>query len=369
MSKSWWRWGVMTAFIGLLAWVWWWPDPAPEDLSSLSNQELIASLDNPRQAIRRAAAGQLLLRAKTVIPDLIQAVLLSPPDRIDDVMVLLEELLLSSDESVAAQAEEALEDLVLQRAGPPSHAAEHVLLRNGMLRHTRALSQVSRWGAQLLVPGSDTRLPPEFFPRDSTIIMAGPRSWTATRMLLINERWTGGTSGLRWLARLFPGEALLIYVDDDAPIPEQAWELVLALRRETEVRFRHQACLGVSYTRDATEPTVHAVVPHSPADRAGIQPGDLLVALNGEPMRHFGFIIRWLRQHRPGEEITVHVRRWQQRAWIDLTLSLTLGTDFAWGACRCWEDYQAAEKSGASSLVPKPEAPQPAGDSHLEKPD
>jgi regulator of sigma E protease len=53
---------------------------------------------------------------------------------------------------------------------------------------------------------------------------------------------------------------------------------------------------------------VPSVMPGSPAEKAGLQPGDLILAVNGEPVHHFYDVMRMVRP-RAGQHLTLTVRR------------------------------------------------------------
>jgi predicted metalloprotease with PDZ domain len=71
---------------------------------------------------------------------------------------------------------------------------------------------------------------------------------------------------------------------------------------------QHRAALGFSINRDnATSPAIASVDRDSGASEAGLQEGDILIALNGESIPRTPE--RWLRDHQPGERISLKVRR------------------------------------------------------------
>jgi serine protease DegQ len=75
---------------------------------------------------------------------------------------------------------------------------------------------------------------------------------------------------------------------------------------------------GLSVTQGTL---VVRVVAGSPADRAGLKPGDVLLAINDETLDSEHPFLNVLLHHKPGETVTLHVNRYGQT----LTLQATLG--------------------------------------------
>jgi predicted metalloprotease with PDZ domain len=91
---------------------------------------------------------------------------------------------------------------------------------------------------------------------------------------------------------------------------------------ELKVEKRAAPALGfwtTSRSPDA-QTRVSQVVPGSAAETAGLQAGDALVTLNGQPMPRY--LPMWLRQHEPGETVTLRVQRDNQ----ELDLKFELGS-------------------------------------------
>ncbi len=65
---------------------------------------------------------------------------------------------------------------------------------------------------------------------------------------------------------------------------------------------------GYSGLLPPLEAVVRQLVPGSPAAKAGLEPGDRIVAVNGEPVAQFYDLIRLISPH-PGEPVTLTVRR------------------------------------------------------------
>jgi S1-C subfamily serine protease len=70
---------------------------------------------------------------------------------------------------------------------------------------------------------------------------------------------------------------------------------------------------------------VYAVERGGPADRAGIQPGDVLISLAGRPLDSVEQLFAALRLHRPGQEVAVVLLRDGKRQSVKVRLSKTPG--------------------------------------------
>jgi serine protease Do len=67
--------------------------------------------------------------------------------------------------------------------------------------------------------------------------------------------------------------------------------------------------VGVRGNRDNDEPVVAGVIPGSPAEKAGVQPGDVVVRFEDRRVRSFQDIVRAVRDHEPGDRVVVEVLR------------------------------------------------------------
>ncbi len=68
-----------------------------------------------------------------------------------------------------------------------------------------------------------------------------------------------------------------------------------------------------------------AVTPGGAADRAGVEPGDRILAVDGEPVETYEELVVLIRSLRPGDEIELQVRRGDNILTLDLTLGATVG--------------------------------------------
>src|SRR5262249_15371752 len=129
------------------------------------------------------------------------------------------------------------------------------------------------------------------------------------------------------------GVGIVVPVETLGPVVSQ-------LRAEGRVRY---GFLGVqtrslsieSVTEKGQEVPLGALVenvlPESPAARAGLKPGDLIVAFEGERVEYPGQLARWVAGSAPGSTIELVWVRDEGRQSGRLTLA-NAPADYAWGA-------------------------------------
>ena len=78
--------------------------------------------------------------------------------------------------------------------------------------------------------------------------------------------------------------------------------------------------LGILLT-SATPPAIFAVAPETPAAVAGLQEGDTVLTMDGEPVRLHRDMVAILGSKRPGDTLRVEVERHGQRLTLEPTLA------------------------------------------------
>jgi len=68
---------------------------------------------------------------------------------------------------------------------------------------------------------------------------------------------------------------------------------------------------------------VHDVAPDSPAARAGLKAGDVIFKADGKEVKNFDALAEHVKNHKPGDKLTLHVRRDGK----EQTLTVTVGED------------------------------------------
>ncbi|MBS0208227.1 MAG: PDZ domain-containing protein [Planctomycetes bacterium] len=81
-----------------------------------------------------------------------------------------------------------------------------------------------------------------------------------------------------------------------------------------------RGALGVTMTRTGTARVVR-VAPNSPAFRAGLLPGDKIVAIGDEEIKNFHDVIRVVTGHKPGQKVEIIFERNGLQGDVDVVLS------------------------------------------------
>ena len=76
---------------------------------------------------------------------------------------------------------------------------------------------------------------------------------------------------------------------------------------------------GLGFDGDAGA-LVASVVPDSPADKAGVLPGDVIVGINGEDLERLKELTRKVAAVKPGEEVEIEVWRNGERETLDVAI-------------------------------------------------
>lgn len=332
-----WRWLGGMVVIAALALILFVPDPTPQDLSLLSNRQLLELVGSPRAVVRDAASGQLLSRAKSIVPTLGAAVMEADDVRRDAIISLLQELFLSNDPTVCEAAESTLEALSRHHNPELAEAAEGVLVANSNLRHARALSQLLQHGALLRELEH---------PVDQATMPQGPgseSSWTAqAHIVVFDARWQGGDEGLKFLLRVYPFDPLALHLTREAPVSAEGLQQLRTRRPRISVRRENESCLGVlvddSRQTSGNGVQFTQVVPNSPAAQAGLRRGDILSFFNGRKIRSFPDLQDCATNCRPGDRVELQI----VRQGVVYRVKLPLGSDFRTGVCGC-VDQQPTE--------------------------
>lgn len=80
------------------------------------------------------------------------------------------------------------------------------------------------------------------------------------------------------------------------------------------------AFLGVAPNDDTEDDRIDMIIPGSAADKAGIQPGDLIVKFGDKPIEKYDDLPPLVRKHKPGDTVAVIIQRGDETLSLDITL-------------------------------------------------
>lgn len=107
------------------------------------------------------------------------------------------------------------------------------------------------------------------------------------------------------------------------PVPERPpeWRITPAPEAPGPTPFpSERPYLGVRFIMRERGAEILEVVPDSPADKAGLQVGDLILEVDGQQVRPSRPLIDILLSYRPGDRVTLTVERDGEKLEIPVTL-------------------------------------------------
>ena len=147
--------------------------------------------------------------------------------------------------------------------------------------------------------------------------------WPARWSVTLDDRWTGGAAGLRHL-RAIAG-LRQVHITDNCPIPAAARTALLAGDYgEFSIERRSKAFLGVTFhANGAGGCQIVGVTPGSPAARAGLMRGDVIVQFGDAPIATAVDLLDAIRTHGTVGEATAVTfdRPNRKRRTLPVTLS------------------------------------------------
>ena len=86
------------------------------------------------------------------------------------------------------------------------------------------------------------------------------------------------------------------------------------------------AVIGVQGDPDADEAVIESIEPGLPADKAGIQVGDVIRRFDGETVPDFATLRKLVRSHKPGDKVLVELRRGNETIQLKLEIGKRTGS-------------------------------------------
>lgn len=259
----------------------------------------LKALEHAEFRVREAAAQRLVSRNVTVVPFLAGLAQTGSAEASVRAFELLRQLHRDGDDETYEAVEAAYEALVQSDNILAASRAEAAIEVVGAVRHRRALASFRKLGGVVQFvsdedPTGDSPPPP-------------------IRYVMLNRHWTGGDDGLKYLRRIddfrqtvqFQQRSALYVIKNAKISPEALAELKVTFAGA--VVERGPACLGVKPSSEFGEGGVPIgeVVAGSAADRAGLQPDDIIYEFDNVPIPDFDKLVERIGEHQPGDKIRV----------------------------------------------------------------
>ncbi len=136
---------------------------------------------------------------------------------------------------------------------------------------------------------------------------------------------------MRELSDHKPGEIIKIETRRGEEIQQREIELLTRDGRPAHVTKatpkldvpspRPRVYLGASLDNTAASAEISEVTPESPAATAGLRAGDRITAVDGKPTKTSQALAEKVRQHKPGDKISLTVERGDERLTLEVTLT------------------------------------------------
>jgi membrane-associated protease RseP (regulator of RpoE activity) len=294
---------ALVAGIGWLIYAAYFASPRERTRSVADAAERVASVNRQE---RTAAIDSLLARGPTVARELEELAVADDGAASEAALIALEALLWRGDDRMVTAVVASLNRIADGGSRAAAAHARVVLLRTSDLRQARAIEELRSLGAVIGVV-------------DNVAVPEGDVNGRNVAFIQLGAEWQGDDAALQHFEVLTPLRYL--YLERGDEISGTARERLQARLPRLKIVVSGSACLGITGDDTRRGFVLSAVQPDSPADRGGMFPGDVLVALDRVPVRTFDVLLEQFRGRTAGESVDVTV----QRGGEEVTLQVVLG--------------------------------------------
>lgn len=263
---------------------------------------LIEKLGSPKFVDRATATRELARGGLPAVSALREAAVSGNPEVSIRAVVAMENLWLramdESDDPTADAALGALDELSVSGSAAQRGRIEALLAAYAPQIQKFAVDEIRRLGGTVRYNESILEI-------DEVTGATRPQ----IQYVVIGTAWAGGEEGLRHIRRAGPSG---VYFIRGTKLPEGAAER-FEVAAGIPVQIRGPAYLGVrsaSLVLQGVEGClVDSAEPGTPAAKAGVRQGDLIVAFNGKKIVTFEQLVKEIEQTKPGQTVDAVVRR------------------------------------------------------------
>ncbi len=282
----------------------------------------IAALDDDRFHVRESATQQLRHAGAQAVGPLREAAAQGSLEVIVRAVDVLQTMAADEDRALARAAKSALEELAADRITAASQYATAALGALRVVEQRRAIEDLFALGGAF---GSGS-------------IPGGP---TTPSHVELKKSWRGGDQRLDLLRHLIQLDRLSIYGSQitDAAVPhlavlknlrrlelygtritDQGLEQLRTALPATEIDIRRGGLLGVRGQPSDVVCRFTDVAPGTAAERAGLQPGDVVLQCEGQPVADFKAMTAIIATKHGGDKLQMTILRGERRLQVEVTL-------------------------------------------------
>lgn len=276
----------------------------------------IAALDSPLYASREQAQASLVRIGGPAVTALHRGAEGGSLERTSRAVRALGQIAAGGDLPTFERVQDALESLTRSKSRPVSRRAQIELEGLGEVRTRHAIARFETLGGRMKKARS---------PIATQAALANGIDFRPGAQAVLNRKWHGSDEDLVLLTRIANLET--VYVTRSAPVSAEALEKLRRAintaqpNRRFQIQPRGDAMVGIQAGTGEERCLVSGVEEGSPADRAGLKPGDIITHYNGEEIDGFERLVEITRELTPGTKVTLEVVRREQSKSIELELA------------------------------------------------
>ena len=275
------------------------PQPSTDEI-----EQWIRDLNAPEFARRETATRRLIAAGPAATNLLVKGAQNGSLETTCRITTILRAWYTSGKDELIEPAEAAFEQLVESKNRHIASRAVATLEQYATtIRQDRAIAQIKLLGGTIEVSTFGGR--PRF---------AGPED-VRTFIVILGRSWRGGEEGLKYLRRV-SGLTQLYLLQDQTNgkivTPGVTQDSIDELRRALpilNVDYRGPAFLGIKTLPNIPICHIHEVPADTPADRAKLMAGDVVIAFDDKPVTSFPDLVKLIGSKQPGDVIKLEVLR------------------------------------------------------------
>lgn len=214
---------------------------------------------------------------------------------------VLKDLYFSDEAAAVDAAESALKRLTLEAKPSVAVEAQAALRSNYFsIRQPRAIEAIRVMNGQVQLD------------RNNAVLLSGqavqpPDGDGWVDIVAIGPDWTGGDEGFRHVSRL--DTLRVLYMLSGHPISDEALAEFKRALPSAEIQTRGSAFLGVKPFTDSLGCAIYGLTVDGAAAESGMEIGDVVVEIEGQPVQTADDLIDLVGQHKPGDLVRIVVLR------------------------------------------------------------